>query len=57
MDEEGQISCCIFLTDCCSDIQQYQDTVPTEIPMVYLVPEQGMSYTNGIRGKIIPIEM
>lgn len=57
MDDEGQISCCIFMTDCCSDIQQHQELVPDEIPMVYLVPEQGMSYTDGIRGKIIPIEM
>ena len=57
MDDTDKISCCIFLTDCCSDIQDTQDIVPNEIPMVYLVPENGMSYTQNIRGKIIPIEI
>lgn len=57
LDDEKKISCVILMTDCCSDIQQYQDLVPSEIPMVYLVPECGMSYTKNIRGKIIPIEM
>lgn len=57
MDDTDKISCCIFMTDCCSDIQDTQDIVPNEIPMVYLVPEEGMSYTQNIRGKIIPIEL
>ena len=57
LDDEKKISCVILMTDCCSDIQQYQNLVPSEIPMVYLVPEAGMSYTKDIRGKIIPIEM
>lgn len=56
-DDEHSISCVILMTDCCSDIQQYQNLVPSEIPMIYLVPECGMSYTKDIRGKIIPIEM
>ena len=57
LDDEKKISCVILMTDCCSDIQEYQDLVPSEIPMVYLVPECGMSYTKNIRGKVIPIEM
>jgi hypothetical protein len=55
--DEHSISCVILMTDCCSDIQQYQNLVPSTIPMIYLVPECGMSYTKDIRGKIIPIEM
>lgn len=55
--EDDTISCVILMTDCCSDIQDTQSIVPSTIPMVYLVPEAGMSYTKGIRGKIIPIEM
>ena len=56
--EEDVISCVILMSDCCSDIQQYQDLVPSKTPMIYLVPAADIEtgYTEGIKGKIIPIE-
>ena len=55
--DEDKISCFISITDGCSDIQQYQDDIPGDIPMVYLVPANCLEYVKGVRGQIIPIEI
>ena len=55
--DEDAISCVILMTDCCSDIQDTQSVIPSDVPMIYLVPEAGLNYTKGINGKIIPIEL
>lgn len=55
--DEDKISCFISITDGCSDIQQYQDDVPGDIPMVYLVPANCLEWVKGVRGQIIPIEI
>lgn len=51
------ISCFIGITDLCSDIQQYQDIVPSKIPMIWLAPISSEDYFKDIKGKIIPVEL
>ena len=55
-DNDNKISCFISITDGCSDIQEYQDKIPAEIPIVYLASANCLEYFNGVKGQIIPIE-
>lgn len=52
------ISCFIGITDLESDVEVYQDIVPSKIPMMWLVPNADVNEAKykDITGKIIPIE-
>lgn len=55
--DEDKISCFISITDGCSDIQEYQNDIPGDIPLVYLAPANCLNYFEGVKGQIIPIEI
>lgn len=58
---EDRISCCIFITDLCSDIQGCQQTVRDDLPKIYIYPKDAERFWGnrgpGISGKLIPIEL
>jgi hypothetical protein len=59
--DEDMISCCIFITDMESDIEETQSIIDDSIPRIYLVPSSyerhaKESRSNKIKGKIIAIE-
>lgn len=54
-DDENKISCVIYITDMYSDIEEYQDIVPTQVPEVYLTTVNE-KHTDKIKGLIIPVE-
>ena len=54
---DDAISCVILITDLESDIEKYQDTIPSNIPMVYLSPSNMIQYHKKIKGLIIPVEI
>ena len=51
------ISCYIGISDLCSDIQEYQNLIPSTVPVIWLTPMDYNDYSKGIEGKIIPIEL
>ena len=57
-NRDDKISCYIGITDMESDIEKTQKIIPSDIPVIYLVP---MKYTkesyNEIKGKVIPVEL
>lgn len=53
---DEKISCYIGITDMDSDIEQYQDIVPANVPVIYLVPFNIDGTYEQIKGKVIPIE-
>lgn len=55
-EENERISCCIFITDMCSDIEETQDIIPDSIPRIWLtLPSSVEMYKGKVKGKIIPI--
>jgi hypothetical protein len=55
--DENKISCCIFITDMISDIENYQDIISNEIPIIYLSDKSNIdSSSSNIKGIKIPIE-
>lgn len=55
-DLNGPISCFIGISDLESDIETYQQIVPSKIPMLWLVPNNMDDNQPNINGKIIYIE-
>lgn len=55
-DTNGPISCFIGITDLESDVESYQDIIPSKIPTLWLVPYAKEERFPGINGKVIPIE-
>ncbi len=55
--EDEMISCCIFITDLMSDIEETQHIIKDNIPRIYICPQGCINedHTN-IKGKIIGIE-
>jgi hypothetical protein len=51
------ISCYIGITDLESDIHTYQKLIPSEVPVIYLAPINSEHMWNGIKGRIIPVEL
>lgn len=56
--DNEKISCCIFITDLCSDISKYQDIIDNSIPIIYLsnINDINSSYGIDVKGIKIPIE-
>lgn len=56
--EDGQVSCCVFITDMCSDIEETQGIIRDDIPRIYLCPmqvkEKGLHPK--VKGEVIGIE-
>ena len=53
----NKISCCIFITDMISDIENYQDIISNEIPIIYLSDKSNIDNSSSeIKGIKIPIE-
>jgi hypothetical protein len=40
-----------------SDIQEYQNLIPSNVPVIYLAPYNSEKNWKDISGKIIPIEL
>lgn len=55
-NRDERISCYIGITDMESDIEQYQNIIPADIPIIYLTPYKFDKNYEQINGKIIPIE-
>jgi hypothetical protein len=51
------ISCYIGVSDLESDIEDYQNIIPSNIPVLYLAPINSENHFNNIKGRIIPIEL
>lgn len=51
------ISCYIGITDMYSDIEEYQNLIPSNVPTIYLAPAASENKFPGIKGRIIPIEL
>ena len=51
------ISCYIGISDLESDIEDYQNIIPSNIPVLYLAPINSENHFNNIKGRIIPIEL
>ena len=55
-EENERISCCIFITDMISDIEEYQNIIPNSIPRIWIAPQKSASlYKNKVKGKIISV--
>lgn len=54
---DERISCFISITDMESDIQEYQNLIPSNVPVIYLAPYNSEKNWQDISGKIIPIEL
>lgn len=52
-----EISCFIGITDLYSDVETTQDILPSKIPVIWLTPISAYSKIQGIKGKIIPVEL
>jgi hypothetical protein len=55
-NRDERISCYIGITDMDSDIEQNQNIIPGNIPIIYLSPYKIDKSYEKINGKIIPIE-
>lgn len=54
--DENRISCCIFITDMYSDIENYQHIIK-HLPKIYLTtPNSAENYDKKVEGVLIPIE-
>ena len=51
------VSCYIGISDLESDIQEYQNEIPSNIPIIWLAPMEMENRFNDIKGKIIPVEL
>ena len=55
--DDDRISCCIFISDLYSDIEESQNIINDTIPRIYLCPKACMNQDHSrIKGKIIGIE-
>jgi predicted metal-dependent peptidase len=54
--DEDKISCCIFISDLYSDIENYQDDIQN-VPLIYISPKDSVKkFQSSIKGILIPIE-
>lgn len=56
-NSEDAISCFISITDMCSDIEEYQDLIPSKVPVIYLAPEGCEKEHKSVKGVVIPVEI
>ena len=55
--DEEKISCCIFITDMFSDIEEYQNIMSSKLSKIYLtLPSSIEYYDKKVKGILIPIE-
>lgn len=55
-DSEDRISCIISITDMYSDIEECQDTIPNNLPKIYLTPTSPEKFPK-VKGTIIQVEL
>jgi predicted metal-dependent peptidase len=51
------VSCFIGISDMESDIEEYQNLIPSEIPVIYLAPVNFDHSYDFVKGKVIPVEL
>ena len=56
-DTENAISCFISITDMESDIENFQDGIPSKVPTIYICPEGCNEHHKSVKGVIIPVEI
>lgn len=56
-DSDERISCIISITDLWSDIEDYQNIIPDNLPKIYLTPIGNENKFPKIKGTIIPVEL
>ena len=55
--KKEKISCCIFITDMFSDIEEYQNIMSSKLSKIYLtLPSSIEYYDKKVKGILIPIE-